>query len=116
MVVDLPAPLGPRKPSTSPLLTEKEMPRTAWMGPKRFSRPCISINGFATVLFKLIVLSQHCIQVVCYPGFYLESRRLLNLFCFIAQAEVDKRGYSPHYQTIVNELTRMRAAGSVNTG
>jgi hypothetical protein len=29
MVVDFPAPFGPRKPTTSPFSTEKEIPRTA---------------------------------------------------------------------------------------
>ena len=33
MVVDLPAPLGPRKPSTSPRSTVKETPFTATFGP-----------------------------------------------------------------------------------
>ena len=34
MVVDLPAPFGPRKPSTSPLSTEKDTSSTARIGPK----------------------------------------------------------------------------------
>ena len=34
MVVDLPAPLGPRKPSTSPFSTEKETRLTATFDPK----------------------------------------------------------------------------------
>src|SRR5579885_952576 len=38
MVVDLPAPLGPRKPSTSPPLTLSETSSTARIGPKRFVR------------------------------------------------------------------------------
>src|SRR4030081_1661211 len=38
MVVDLPAPLGPRKPSTSPLPTSKETPSTASFGPKDLLR------------------------------------------------------------------------------
>lgn len=33
MVVDLPAPLGPRKPKVSPGATSKLMPRTAWKSP-----------------------------------------------------------------------------------
>src|SRR5690606_7133121 len=43
MVVDLPAPLGPRKPSTSPRLTDRETPRTASIGPKRFTRSRVAI-------------------------------------------------------------------------
>src|SRR5713101_1387585 len=38
MVVDLPAPLGPRNPSTSPLPTSKETPSTARFGPKDLLR------------------------------------------------------------------------------
>src|SRR4030095_16350741 len=43
MVVDLPAPFGPRKPSTSPRSTLKEMPSTARLGPKAFTRLSIWI-------------------------------------------------------------------------
>jgi hypothetical protein len=38
MVVDLPAPFGPRKPSTSPLPTSNETPSTARLGPKDLLR------------------------------------------------------------------------------
>src|SRR5258706_254668 len=38
MVVDLPAPLGPRNPNTSPLPTSKETPSTARFGPKDLLR------------------------------------------------------------------------------
>ena len=38
MVVDFPAPFGPRKPSTSPSLTEKDTPFTAGKSPKFFFR------------------------------------------------------------------------------
>src|SRR3954469_24083920 len=43
MVVDLPAPFGPRKPSTSPFSTVNEMPSTARLGPKAFTRLSILI-------------------------------------------------------------------------
>src|SRR3954469_6580276 len=43
MVVDLPAPFGPRKPSTSPRSTVNEMPSTARFGPKAFTRLSILI-------------------------------------------------------------------------
>ena len=33
MVVDLPAPLGPRNPNVSPVRTSKSMPRTASISP-----------------------------------------------------------------------------------
>ena len=38
MVVDLPAPLGPRKPTTSPLLTSKETSSTASFAPNALDR------------------------------------------------------------------------------
>src|SRR3954470_11743291 len=38
MVVDFPAPLGPRKPSTSPRSTENEIPSTARLEPKNLAK------------------------------------------------------------------------------
>src|SRR3954454_21658656 len=52
MVVDLPAPFGPRKPSTSPRSTVNEMPSTARFAPKDFTRLSILIiklGSFLTV-------------------------------------------------------------------
>src|SRR5687768_7553473 len=48
MVVDLPAPLGPRKPSTSPRSTAKEMPSTARLGPNDFTRLSMRIMGLGS--------------------------------------------------------------------
>src|SRR5215217_2666576 len=45
MVVDLPAPLGPRKPSTSPRSTVKETSSTAVKPPKRLVKRSISISA-----------------------------------------------------------------------
>src|ERR1051325_2164340 len=47
MVVDLPAPFGPRKPSTSPRSTRNEMPSTARFGPNVFTKFSIVIMGLA---------------------------------------------------------------------
>ena len=44
MVVDLPAPLGPRKPSTSPRRTLNDTLSTAVNAPKRLVRPSISMR------------------------------------------------------------------------
>src|SRR6185503_3033424 len=52
MVVDLPAPLGPRKPSTSPRSTVNEMPSTARLGPKAFTRLSILIISESAAGFK----------------------------------------------------------------
>src|SRR6476646_7176637 len=52
MVVDLPAPFGPRKPSTSPRSTVNEIPSTARFAPKAFTRLSILIikpGSFLTV-------------------------------------------------------------------
>src|SRR5947199_8313968 len=43
MVVDFPAPFGPRKPSTSPRSTVNEMSSTARLGPKAFTSLSIFI-------------------------------------------------------------------------
>src|SRR5688572_5353450 len=43
IVVVLPAPLGPRKPSTSPRLSSSAMFFTAACAPKRRTRPCALI-------------------------------------------------------------------------
>src|SRR5882762_6873031 len=43
MVVDLPAPLGPRKPSTSPLSTRRSMPVTAAIRPKFLVKPSMTL-------------------------------------------------------------------------
>src|SRR6516225_4771975 len=49
IVVDLPAPLGPRKPSTSPRGTVKEMSSTAFSGPKCLARCRISSIALPSV-------------------------------------------------------------------
>ena len=43
IVVDLPAPFGPRKPTSAPAATSKLTPRTAWTGPKDLLSPTASI-------------------------------------------------------------------------
>src|SRR5207248_2377910 len=45
MVVVLPAPLGPRKPNTSPVATSKSTPRTASISSKRLTSPLTAIAG-----------------------------------------------------------------------
>jgi len=44
IVVDFPAPLGPRKATTSPAAIVKSMPRTAWTLPKLL---CSAVNRIA---------------------------------------------------------------------
>src|SRR5467141_1229636 len=47
IVVDFPAPFGPRKPSTSPRSTENDTPSTARFGPNVFTR-------FSTLIMRFI--------------------------------------------------------------
>ena len=51
MVVDLPAPLAPRKPKISPGSTSNVMPPTAVKAPKRFTRSRIS-TAWATSTYR----------------------------------------------------------------
>ena len=46
IVVDLPAPLGPRKPNVSPDLTSKSIPRTASISPYRLVSPLTRTAGW----------------------------------------------------------------------
>src|ERR1700677_1772493 len=48
IVVDLPAPLGPRKPNTSPIATLKLIPRTARTSPNVLTRSVTEMAGAAT--------------------------------------------------------------------
>src|SRR6188472_4486232 len=45
IVVDLPAPFGPRKPVMLPGATVKSSPSNAWVRPKDLTRPWISTAG-----------------------------------------------------------------------
>src|SRR6202162_3694816 len=49
MVVDFPAPLGPRKPKNCPGATRRSMPSTAISSPKRRVRPWVEIVGAASM-------------------------------------------------------------------
>src|SRR6266576_6655706 len=46
IVVDLPAPFGPRKPNVSPGLTSKSIPRTASISPYRLVSPLTRTAGW----------------------------------------------------------------------
>jgi hypothetical protein len=47
IVVDLPQPLGPRKPNTSPRRTSRSMPSTAVKSPKRLTNCCTTMAASA---------------------------------------------------------------------
>src|SRR5882757_9009963 len=55
MVVDLPAPLGPRKPKNCPGATHRSIPLTATSSPKRRVRPWIEMVGARSI--KLLNLA-----------------------------------------------------------
>ncbi len=46
IVVVLPAPFGPSTPYTPPALTARSTPATAWVLPKLFFNPLVSIASF----------------------------------------------------------------------
>ena len=54
MVVDLPAPFGPRKPCTSPELTERSSPSRARVGPNILTRPDVEITGVMTLTLQCL--------------------------------------------------------------
>src|SRR6266481_16431 len=71
IVVDFPAPLGPRKPKTSPCATSSETLSTATKSPKRFTRFSRRTAGPVVLgdTFGLVTL-----------GFFLMNERHENFF------------------------------------
>src|ERR1017187_1142871 len=58
IVVDLPAPFGPRKPSTSPRSTENETPSTARLAPKTFTK-------FSTLIISRVrIRPERAVEIV----------------------------------------------------
>src|SRR5208337_1568935 len=70
MVVDLPAPLGPRKPKTSPLLTARLSRSTAVKSPKRLTRFSITTELAASCMACLSNLdaAADCIHKEVFDG------------------------------------------------
>jgi len=62
IVVDLPAPLGPKIPKDSPLATSKSMPATAVKSPKTLVNPRTDMSGLDILLFYLSIVCLHAIQ------------------------------------------------------
>src|SRR6266540_1717870 len=68
MVVVFPAPLGPRKPWTSPVLTVRSRPSSARVGPNVFTRPDTAMAGVAVIVLHTlhslhrVVKCQTCIS------------------------------------------------------
>ena len=59
IVVDLPAPLGPRKPVTEPGTTSKDRLRTAALPPNVLLSPRAWISAIVTLSPGIAILSQH---------------------------------------------------------
>src|SRR5204862_8302050 len=74
--VDFPAPLGPRKPSTSPRWTENDTPSTARLGPKVLTR--LSTLIMSNSSFEQPVQLPHHLYVV--KLFFSHESRLFRLF------------------------------------
>src|SRR5436309_5062806 len=54
--VDLPAPLSPTRPITSPARTPKSTPSSAWTAPKRLLTPCSSRRGAVAFMSDILSL------------------------------------------------------------
>ena len=63
IVVVLPAPFGPSTPRPPPL-TARSTPATAWVLPKLFFNPLVSIASFPRVRFLLSVLRTDWLRLV----------------------------------------------------
>src|SRR5579859_7063738 len=61
-LVVLPAPLGPSRPKTSPLATERSSPRTACTSLKLFSSPLASM-AHSPIESPLVELQQQSLQI-----------------------------------------------------
>ena len=73
MVVDLPAPLGPRKPCTSPAATLRSRPSSARVAPKVLTRSWMSMTGSLT-LFTIHKI-QYFLNIVTLRSMSRASRR-----------------------------------------
>ncbi len=69
MVVDFPAPLGPRNPKTSPLSTVNETPLTAIFDPNAFTR-------FSTLIIQISSMRLSVRFIPFHPTPLLESYSL----------------------------------------
>src|SRR5215470_3661227 len=91
MVVDLPAPLGPRKPSTSPRGTLRVMPSTALSAPKLLTSPSASIRAVIGSLPTNLVL-------ICWP----ENDGKSNEYAFILRQSPVARPVGCHQRKWIN--------------
>src|SRR5688572_31088466 len=83
MVVDFPAPLGPRNPTTWPRSTVKLTPSTAGTSPKRLETPCRVSSGMLWA--RILTTEPRTVQGVDYPcggsfpGYFIVQSSLLFL-------------------------------------
>src|SRR3546814_4989902 len=81
MVVDLPAPFGPRKPSTSPLATDKLMLSTAVNGPNcltRFFMSIIVLRGPLPHRYQIVAARRPLAKSFCHQGSSLGALIAIN--------------------------------------
>src|SRR3954454_11324914 len=107
-VVDLPAPLGPRKPVTRPGSTANERSRTAWTGAKLFVRFLTSIA--ATCGATLAVSEKRLGSGDGNDAPHERGRRLGDQIAVVGQAEVE----APlHVRSLVAQVHGDERAGEV---
>src|SRR5439155_19631700 len=113
IVVDLPAPFGPRKPSTSPRGTVNEMSSTALSGPKCLTRCRISsIAGWSPIVRLRPMLPSVGIAERLYQhdGSFVPFRRICAPRAMAPERRPDKRSRRPMTRGLVLAL---RLAGSL---
>ncbi len=111
MVVDLPAPFGPRNPCTSPSVTLRSSPSSACVRPNRFVRPEASItvvmNATVRLFQKFVNVANRLLER---PGSRLETMRILfiggngTISAFASRLAVEQG----HELTLLNRGTSTR--------
>ena len=118
MVVDLPAPLGPRKPRTCPRGTVRLMPSTALSVPKLLVSPCASIS--AVIVFPPTFFPAICSQKVSLSQMNMHSCKASEWMIQVAAAQASARAATAKVPqpAIRQPLAAVckRPAGSVNPG
>src|SRR2546425_3793352 len=90
IVVDFPAPLGPRKPNVSPAWTSKVTPRTASRSPKRFRKsraemagpvrtPCSAVADSSSVRRAIVVAPPGASMALAAKGHHLVGQAAQDL-------------------------------------
>src|SRR5258708_31258390 len=115
IVVDLPAPLGPRKPKTSPCATSSETLSTATKSPKRLTRfsrrtagPLVLGDTFSLVTFGFFLMNQR-------HEYFFERRQDRVPFALPFAFESGRR-IAANQTALVDHAHAIRALGFVEIG